>query len=93
MLTRPEIASLEAAGAVGDVLCHFIDAEGELVRHPVNDRVLAVNPAELQNARNVVLVSGGWHKLKAIRAGLKLLKPTILMVNELVAQRLVAPDI
>lgn len=92
LLTRPEIASLEEAGAVGDVLCHFMNAEGELVRHPVNDRVLAVNPAELHNARNIVLVSGGWHKLQAIRAGLKLLKPTILMVNELVAERLISAE-
>ena len=36
-LTREEIASLDAAGAVGDVLCHFINEDGELVDHPVND--------------------------------------------------------
>jgi DNA-binding transcriptional regulator LsrR (DeoR family) len=88
LLTRPEIASLEAAGAVGDVLCHFVDEEGRIVRHPVNDRVLAVNPADLHNTRNVVLVSGGWHKLKVIRAALKLLKPAILIVNETVAESL-----
>jgi len=88
LLTRQEIASLEAAGAVGDVLCHFVDAEGRIVRHPVNDRVLAVNPADLINTRNVVLVSGGWHKLKAIRAALKLLKPSVLIVNEMVAESL-----
>ncbi len=92
LLTRAEIASLEDAGAVGDILCHFINAEGEIVRHPVNDRVLAVNPAALHNTRNVVLVSGGWHKLKIIRAALKMLKPSILMVNELVAERLAAPE-
>jgi DNA-binding transcriptional regulator LsrR (DeoR family) len=88
LLTRPEIASLEAAGAVGDVLCHFVDAEGRIVRHPVNDRVLAVNPADLHNTRSVVLVSGGWHKLKVIRAALKLLKPAILIINETVAESL-----
>ncbi len=88
LLTRPEIASLEAAGAVGDVLCHFVDEEGRIVRHPVNDRVLAVNPADLHTPRSVVLVSGGWHKLKVIRAALKLLKPAILIVNETVAETL-----
>ena len=90
LLTRPEIASLEAAGAVGDVLCHFVDAEGRIVPHPVNDRVLAVNPAELHTTRDLVLVSGGWHKLKVIRAALKLLKPSILIVNEKVAESLAA---
>lgn len=88
LLTREEIASLEAAGAVGDVLCHFIDAEGNLVDHPVNERVLAVNPLDLRGTRNIVLASGGWHKLTTIRGALKLLRPTVLIVNELVAERL-----
>lgn len=92
LLTRSEIASLEAAGAVGDVLCHFVDEEGRIVPHDVNDRVLAVNPLDLQGTRNVILVSGGWHKLKIIKAALKLLRPTMLIVNELVAERLASRD-
>lgn len=88
LLTRDEIASLEAAGAVGDVLCHFIDAEGNVVDHPVNRRVLAVNPLDLRGTRNIVLASGGWQKLTTIRGALKLLRPTVLIVNELVAERL-----
>jgi DNA-binding transcriptional regulator LsrR (DeoR family) len=92
LLTREEISSLEAAGAVGDVLCHFVDEEGHLVRHPVNERVVAVNPIELRETRNAVLVSGGWHKLKAIRAGLKLLRPNVLIVNELVGEQLLARE-
>jgi DNA-binding transcriptional regulator LsrR (DeoR family) len=90
LLTRPEIASLEAAGAVGDILCHFIDENGRIINHPVNERVLAVSPDELRGTRNIVMVSGGWHKLRAIRAGLLLLRPNVLIVNELVAERLMA---
>ena len=59
LLSRTEIASLQAAGAVGDILCHFVNQDGELIEHPVNERVLAVNPAQLRNTRNVVLVSWG----------------------------------
>ena len=88
LLTREEIASLEAAGAIGDVLCHFVNEDGEIVRHPVNDRVMAVNPIDLRGARDVILVSGGWHKLKIVKASLKLLRPSVLIVNELVAERL-----
>ena len=88
LLSREEIASLEAAGAVGDVLCHFVDEEGELIAHPVNDRVVAVNPIDLRTTRDVILVSGGWEKLKAITAAMKLLRPSVLIVNELVAERL-----
>jgi DNA-binding transcriptional regulator LsrR (DeoR family) len=92
LLTRAEISSLESAGAVGDVLCHFIDEEGNILRHPVNERVVAVNPVELRGTRNVILVSGGSHKLRAIRAGLKLLRPSVLIVNETVAERLAAGE-
>ncbi len=91
LLSRDEIASLHAAGAVGDVLCHFVDEEGNILRHPVNDRVIAVNPEQLSAARNMVLVSGGWHKVKIVRAAIKLLRPKVLIVNERVAENLVLP--
>lgn len=88
LLTRGEIASLERAGAVGDVLCHFVDAEGRIVDHPVNERVLAVHPHDLRATRELVLVSGGWHKLAVIRAALRLLAPSTLITDETVAERL-----
>ena len=88
LLTSEELASLERAGAIGDLLCHFVDAEGNVVEHPVNKRVLAVNPLDLRGTRKIVLASGGWHKLGVIRAGLKMLQPTVLITDELVAERL-----
>ncbi len=88
LLTRDEIASLHAAGAIGDVLCHFVDEEGNVIRHPVNDRVIAVDPSVLTGTKNMVLVSGGWHKVKIVRAALKLVRPKVLIVNERVAEHL-----
>ncbi len=88
LLTSEEQASLERAGAIGDVLCHFVDADGNIVDHPVNRRVLAVNPLDLRGTRNIILASGGWQKFGVIRAALKLLQPTVLIVDELVAERL-----
>ena len=89
LLSGDEISSLHAAGAVGDVLCHFVDEEGNILSHPVNDRVIAVNPEHLSAARNLVLVSGGWHKFKIVHAAIKLLRPKVLIVNEGVAEQLV----
>lgn len=89
LLSRDEIASLERAGAVGDILCHFVDAEGRVVAHEVNDRVLAVHPDDLRKARNLVLASGGWHKVPVIRAALRMLRPSVLITDETVAERLV----
>ena len=53
LLPRSALASLRAAGAVGDVLCHFIDAEGKVVDHPVNRRVVAVDLEDLRRTFNV----------------------------------------
>lgn len=88
LLTREELVSLERAGAVGDVLCHFVDAEGRLVDHPVNERVVAIHPQDLSRVRNLVLASGGWQKVAAIRAALRLLRPNTLITDEMVAERL-----
>jgi DNA-binding transcriptional regulator LsrR (DeoR family) len=89
LLERDELAALQAAGAVGDVLCRFIDADGNIIDHPVNERVVAVDPRDLRGARKLVLASGGWQKYEVIRGAMRLLKPHVLITDELVGERLV----
>jgi DNA-binding transcriptional regulator LsrR (DeoR family) len=88
LLQRDELKSLEQAGAIGDVLCRFINAEGQVISHPINDRVIACDPRQLQSARKIVLASGGWEKYNAIRGAIRLLKPHVLVTDEFVAERL-----
>jgi len=90
LLERDELAQLQAAGAVGDVLCRFIDADGNILDHPLNERVVAVDPRELRGARKLVLASGGWQKYEVIRGAMRLMKPNVLVTDELVAERLAA---
>lgn len=90
LLERDELAALERQGAVGDVLCRFIDIDGNIIDHPVNDRVVAVDPRDLKGARKLVLASGGWQKYAVIRGAMKLLHPHVLVTDELVAERLAA---
>lgn len=90
ILEREDIASLQAAGAVGHVLFRFIDGDGKVIDHPINDRVMAIDPRDLGATRKIVLASGGWRKYDAIRAAMKLLKPHVLVTDEGVAERLVA---
>ncbi|MEJ5902575.1 sugar-binding transcriptional regulator [Ochrobactrum teleogrylli] len=92
LLEKEEIASLERAGAIGDVLCRFVNARGEIVDHQVNDRVIAVHPETLRSARKVVLASGGWQKLAVFKAAMKLLRPNIIVTDEVVAERLLGED-
>ena len=55
-----------------------------------NDRVVAVHPRELRGARKLVLASGGWQKYDVIRGAMRLIKPHVLVTDELVAERLAA---
>ena len=91
LLDRDDWVSLERAGAVGDVLCRFIDAAGGYVDHAVNDRVVAVHPSRLGTARRVVLASGGWKKAGSILAALRLLRPQVLITDYDVADLLISP--
>jgi DNA-binding transcriptional regulator LsrR (DeoR family) len=82
LLPRSALASLQAAGAVGDVLCHFIDAEGKIVDHPVNRRVVAVDLEDLRRVPRIVVAAGGRRKVAAIRAALKATGAGVLITEE-----------
>jgi len=90
LLSSDEIASLGNAGVVGDILCQFVNAEGEVVDHPVNDRVVSLKPEGIREARRIVIASGGWNKVTIMRAALKCLSPSVVITDEVVAERLAA---
>jgi DNA-binding transcriptional regulator LsrR (DeoR family) len=82
VLPQEAVAELAAAGAVGDVLCRFVDGDGRAVDHALNRRMMAVDPADLSNVADVVLASGGRAKAAALRAALGVLKVTTLITDE-----------
>lgn len=88
LLPRSVLASLRAAGAVGDVLCHFIDIEGNVVDHPVNRRVVAVGLDDLRRVAKIVIAAGGRRKVAAIRAALKATGAGVLITEEAAARGL-----
>ena len=89
VLRHEDLAALSRAGAVGDLLCRFIDANGQPLKHPLNDRVISVGPEILRRARRIVLSSGGWEKTLGILAAIRLLRPEVLVTDENVAESLV----
>ncbi len=89
-ITEADRRSLIDAGAVGDVLYNFIDVNGDVVDHDVNERVISVNLANLRRTAERVLISGGKEKCIALRAALKTLSPTTLITDELTAKNLLA---
>jgi DNA-binding transcriptional regulator LsrR (DeoR family) len=66
-----DIETLARAGAVGDLLSYWIDEHGNVVDHPLNKRVLALPPDDLKSIPSVILVTGGVHRYRAIRAALR----------------------
>lgn len=90
LLSRADVDELTAAGAVGDICAHWIDAEGELVDHPMNSRVVALSPDKLRGIPCVVIASGGKNKTAALRAVLKGGMADVLITDELTAKTILA---
>ncbi|HYS66162.1 MAG TPA: sugar-binding transcriptional regulator [Paraburkholderia sp.] len=88
-ITDPEeVRTLEKAGAVGDMLGHFMDVDGEAIDHPLNRRTVAVTLDDLRKIRRVILVSGGAKKFAVTRAALRGRYPSVLVTDEDTARRL-----
>jgi DNA-binding transcriptional regulator LsrR (DeoR family) len=92
LVPRAELAGLRAAGAVGDVLCRFVDAHGQAVDHPLNRRVVAIGLEDLRRVPRIVVVSGGARKVAALRAALSALPVSVLITDAAAASGLLAGD-
>ncbi|MEM6941281.1 MAG: sugar-binding domain-containing protein [Pseudomonadota bacterium] len=64
-------ADLIAAGGVGDITGHILNAEGELIDHPINARVLGMSLDDMAKIDNVILAAGGLHKVPIMAAALR----------------------
>lgn len=87
-----EVAALREAGAVGDLLGHFLDAKGNLVDHSINQRVISLGLEDLRAIDTVVLASGGLYKLPILRGVLERRYVDVLIIDETTAARLTADD-
>lgn len=88
VLSWDEGQSLKDAGGGGDVLCRFVDAEGNVIDHPVNRRAMSIDPAEIRKVPKVVISSGGVGKVDAIRAGIAATNARVPITDEAAAHAL-----
>jgi len=70
MISKSELDSLHAAGAVTDANGIFFDQRGQRVNHDLNQRTLALGFAQLQSIP-VILLIAGQEKVRAADAMLK----------------------
>lgn len=77
------------AGAVGDALGYYLDADGKPVKHSINGCVVGMHLADLGNIPNVVLAAGGKHKQSIINAIMNLGLVNTLVTDQNTAKALI----
>ena len=82
ILTQADVLLLTMKGAVGDLLSHFIDKDGNPVESGLDNRLLSTPLEELKKMNNVIGVAGGRHKAEAIHAALRGKYLDILITDE-----------
>ncbi len=87
-IVSQSLDELKRAGAVGDLLGVFLDEYGRPVDHPLNGRVMALNPQELKAYPISILASGGLPKAPVMRGILNARYVRRLVTDESLAQAL-----
>lgn len=67
-MTPDDYLLLKKQGAVGDILSHFIDINGNLIDTDLEKRLMSPALTDIEKYNNVVGVAGGPHKIEAIYA-------------------------
>jgi len=83
-------ADLQAKGGVGDVLGYVLNEEGNIIDHPLNERIIGISLEDLKTIPNVILAAGGAHKVPIINAVLRLGLVDTLVTDETTARALLA---
>ncbi|MEM7047510.1 MAG: sugar-binding transcriptional regulator [Pseudomonadota bacterium] len=89
MIEAHEILAARKAGAIGELLGHFFDANGQLCHTPLSHRTMALEPDQWSDSK-IVAVAGGKNKVAAIRAILTGRLLSGLLTDELSAKALIA---
>ncbi|MCX2698306.1 MULTISPECIES: sugar-binding transcriptional regulator [Ochrobactrum] len=82
------IKPLRACGAVANILCYFVDKNGHLVDHEINQRVMSIDLGTVAAIERVVLAAGGSSKVAAMKAALKIVSASVLITDSQTATAL-----
>lgn len=85
-----DLPAMRRLGAVGDVLCRFIDADGQEVPLPIHERVVGLSLAQLRTTTRLIAAAAGAEKVEAIRAALAGNFIKIFITDEPTAEALLA---
>lgn len=88
ILSKSDFLYLQMKGAVGDILCHFVDKDGNLIETNIEDRLIGTPLSTIRKLDNVIGVAVGDSKVEAIKAVLKGGYIDILITDETTATKL-----
>lgn len=77
-----EIEQLEKAGVVGDILVRSLNRKGEVIPSTIIDRIVGIDPSDLQQMRWVIGIAWQEEKVEAILATLRGKYLNVLITNE-----------
>ena len=89
IIQKSDFDFLKMCGAVGDVLAHFFDENGNFITSAADEHLVTYPPESLKKLHNVIAVAAGSAKYVAIRAALRAHYPDILITDEDTARWLV----
>lgn len=92
LLSPTDMFFLKMNHAVGDVLGHFIDKDGQLIHTPIEDRLISTPLEHIREMSNVIGLAAGADKIEAIRAVLRGGYLDILITDEATANLLLKDD-
>ncbi len=92
ILNNNDFTFLKMQGAVGDVLSHFLDKNGQVVSHDLEGRLMSTTMDQLRTLENVIGAAGGPDKAEAILAVLRGGYLDVLITDEDTAQLLLEAE-
>lgn len=90
LISKKELSELIRLGCISDVLCNFLDADGNSVPHPLNSRAMSIDLDDLAKAGHVVIATGGKHRAPAMLAAMRRIGCNTLITDEAAARGLLA---
>ena len=84
-LNHSDVLLLSMQGAVGDMLCHFIDKDGNVIQSSLERKLMSTPLEQLKEMNNSIGVAGGSTKSEAILAALKGKYLDVLITDETTA--------
>ncbi|AOZ93712.1 sugar-binding transcriptional regulator [Paenibacillus crassostreae] len=88
-LTEEVLDELKELDVVADINSRFINREGHMVSHSINNKVIGIGLESLKQTNNVVGLAFGLHKIDCIKATLKGGYIQMLVTDEATANKVI----